>query len=197
MKKESTSRRRVIRFGIRTLLVLTLIAALLFAWIAQKRSEWANEQDSMNAISEHVSYFGRDYTGPSWLYRAGFRPEFFFRITEVSITSGEPGKIERIGDPPNPYCELNDETLAKIAPEIQNFRYLSQLEIAETKITDTSYPVISRFSNADYINLQGNRISDEVISDLESSMPNTTINFKYGGSSYLRGKGTIVKPNTN
>ena len=83
MKKESTSRRRVIRFGIRTLLVLTLIAALLFAWIAQKRSEWANEQDSMNAISEHVSYFGRDYTGPSWLYRAGFRPEFFLSLIHI------------------------------------------------------------------------------------------------------------------
>lgn len=151
----------------------------------------------MNAISEHVSYFGRDYTGPSWLYRAGFRPDFLYRITEVSITSGEPGEIERIGDPPNPYRELNDETLATIAPEIQKFRYLSQLEIAETKITDASYPVITRFSNVDFINLQGNRMSAEVISDLESGMPNTTINFKYGASGYLIGNGAIIKPTAN
>ena len=199
MTKETRSRRRVIRFGMRTLLFLTLITVLFFAWIAQKRSEWAKEQKSMTAISKHVSYVGRDYyNAPFWLYRVGFRPDFLFLVTEVSITSGEPGKIHRIGDPPNLYRELNDETLAKIAPEIQNFRHLSQLEIAETKITDASYPAIMRFSHADFISLQGNRLSNEVISDLESGMPNTTLNFKYKyeGTSFLMGIGTAVTPVT-
>jgi len=198
MARETTSRRRVIRFGLRTLLFLTLIAALPFGWIAQKRSEWASEQNSINAISEHVSYFGRSaYLAPHWLYRLGFRPDFLFRVTEINITTGEPGKVERIGDPPNPYRELTDLTLAKIAPEIQNFKYLSQLEIAETKISDASYSVITRFSNVDFINLQGNKMSDEMISELESSMPNTDFCFKYSVDEQMNKLFGQIKRQTN
>ena len=170
-----TPRRPFIRYGIRTLLLLTLLCSLPLAWLAHKRLEWIEEQATIDAISPHVAYVDRTYVGPPWLYRAGVRFEFFFRVDHVDFAGySKPGAVWRSTDP---ICQFNDTDLKAIAPHLQKLAYLRELHLETTSITDASADVIAQFDNVEFLNLQDNALSDSTVRELMARMPDTKIAF--------------------
>ena len=182
MRNSTKSKKRfpAVRFSLVTLMTLVIIVALVASWAAKHRSEWANEQASLAAISEHVAFVERGFVGPSWLYHIGIRPNFLFRIMTVDISGdSEPGRVQRMGDPPNQYCEFDDDAFTQIATKLQDFDHLSQLYLDQTEISDKSLVTISRFPNVSFVNIQETEISESAFRQLEIKMPDTDFAYHY------------------
>ncbi len=192
-------RRPAIRFGIRALLVFTVLAALPCSWLAKQRSDWMDEQKSLDAMSAHVAFVQRSYVGPNWMYQIGIRPDFLSRIHLVDISGdSKPGKVQRIGDPPNPYCKFDDSAFTKIAPGLQDFEHLSELYLDQTQISDTSLKTISQFPHVSFINIQETDISESALHQLETEMPATEFAYHYNQpAAYVLPNGTVAKFKTN
>ena len=171
-------KRQLIRYGIRTLLVLTLVAAVPLAWLAKKRSEWSEEQVAINAMSPHLGFVDRaTYVGPVWLYRAGVRFDFLARVDHVDFAGySKPGAVWRHTDP---VCQFDDSALRKVASHLQELTYLRELYLDTTRITDASADIIVRFKNVGFLNLQDTDLSASTVRDLMVMMPDTKIAFFY------------------
>lgn len=182
MRNSSKTKKRfpAVQFSLATLMALILVAALASSWVAKHRSEWAKEQASLEAMSEHVAYVERGFVGPSWLYRVGVRPNYFFRIVTVDISGdSKPGTIQRIGDPPNPYCKFDDSAFTEIASKIQGFDHLSELYLDQTQISDRSLANILKFPHVGFVNIQETKISESALHQLEMEMPDTKFAYHY------------------
>ena len=182
MHNSSKTKKRfpAVRFSLATLLTLMIVAALASSWVAKHRSDWVDEQASLDAMSEHVAFVERGFVGPSWLYHIGIRPNFFFRIISVDISGdSKPGTVQRIGDPPNPYCDFDDSAFANIPSKLQDFDHLSELYLDQTEISDKSLATISKFPHVSFVNIQETQISESALRQLELQMPATEFAYYY------------------
>ena len=153
--------RRYMRFGMRSLFVITLVSALPLAWMAAKRAAWTYEQSVLKAMSLHVRHLKLTYGGPEWLHRVGFRPQFMYRVDHLDFAGyTKPGAVWTPNDPVHP---LDDEMLATLAPRIEELSYLRELHLETTKITDASAATVARFSHVEFLNLQDDDLSDKTV----------------------------------
>lgn len=174
-KARQASKLRTIRYGVRTLLVLTFVCALPLAWLAHKRSEWRHEQAAINAMSPHVAYLKRSYSAPDWLYRAGVRFDFLFRVDHVDFAGySRPGAVWRHTDP---VSRFDDAALLEVSPHLQKLTYLRELHLETTSITDASSDLIAQFEDVEFLNLQDDDLFNSTVRDLMARMPNTKIAF--------------------
>lgn len=169
-----------LRYRTRSLLVLTASVALPLAWLAQKRTEWKVEEAAVQAMSPHIGYVERShYVAPVWLYRAGLRFDFLFRVSLVDFAGySAPGATWRITDP---VSQFDDAAFREVAPQLRRLEHLSQLHVDTTRITDASADIIAQFDQLEFLNIQGDDFSDATARDLMERMPNTKIAFFFSG----------------
>jgi len=170
-------KRRLWQFGIRSLLAVTVVVALPCWWIASQRSEWLAEQAVLSRMAPHVRHVKYQNIGPNWLWRTGYRPRWLDRAWLVDFAGyTAPGAMWTQASTVHP---LDDDAFASLVSDLLALEHLEELHIELTRLSDGAIPDIRRFGHLRFINLQENRMTSDLVRDLDHEMAGTKIAFFY------------------
>lgn len=145
-------RRRGFRFGVRILLFVVTIVAVILAWTM--KCLHARKAAVANIHRVHGS-MGVAIAGPEWLRTLIADDECFFEPQRVSL-----GPIANGNHP------LDDEILASVAESLLAFDDLRVLEVRRSTITDKSAPLLAKLDSVTHLRLSYTHISDESVPHL-------------------------------
>lgn len=131
------------QFTIRTLLVATLVVAVAFAWLGQRRYRIAEEAATTLVLSKG-GMIGSDSHG---------------RVTEI-VFGGQRGDVDLAAN-------VEDADL----DVLRAFPHLQKLDLTGRRITDGAVPQIRRLRKLRILQVAGTQLTDDGIERLRAALP--------------------------
>lgn len=178
-KQRKPARRRWLRFGLRTLLVLVAGCAVLFAVLGAKTRRYAREQAAAAEIAEEgVAVQWRDDT-PAWLLRVvglgGMWP--FKSVARISFPP-DGAHIHFPGGGSAFLVGLDDADLEKKRPALEQLSNLAELYLSDTNLTDAGLVHLSGLARLEVLDLSYTDVTDKGITALVSLTSLRRINLR-------------------
>lgn len=140
---------RWLRFGLRTLFLLTLVVAVILG-VTMKRLR--DRKAAVQTIEAAGGTTGYRLTGSKW-FQSLIGDEQCFR-DPIRVTLGPAAKPGR---------PLDDAILDRVGPSLRNFDHLEVLDIRGSGITDASAELLGAFGGLKHLRLSGTKITDVTI----------------------------------
>lgn len=168
------------QFSLRSLLLFTLAASVLSAWVAHKRNEAARQQAAFRLIVAKggASNFGPESSRPAWLrWILGADVAAVGGCTHIGnseLTDADLGTLSALRNlqvlalDGNPLTDRGLVHLTRL-PKLHN------LSLGETKITDAGLDTLRACRSLDWLSLDQTQTTPAAIEKLRAARPDLTI----------------------
>ena len=168
--------KRKLRFSVRTLLILVLIATVPCWWVASEVSEFTTEEQAlrrMQEVNSRMSAVWENQT-PDWMKTIGIQPKWMNRIVRLDATGVTCGKL-KFEEYPKSQIEFRDEDLAEIADDIKQLDDLREIYFQVTHLSDKSIDYFSTLKGLEILNLQATDVTPAGAEKLQSTLASTSV----------------------
>ncbi len=165
-----------LRFNFRVLLVLSILVAIPFWWVAREIAEYEKEKASlarMQEVNPRMRVIWENQT-PKWFSSIGIHPEWMNRIIRLDATGVTCGGLEW-KDYPDSQIDFGDEELEQIIGDINSLHNLREICFQVTKLSDRSVDYFATLRKLQYINLQVTDITMNGAQILKNQLQTTTV----------------------
>ena len=163
-----------IKYSLKFAFILIAILCIPSWWIGttiQTHGFETRAQKELQKIAPD-SLFERQFCGPVWLGRIGFRPEWMNRVWRVDLT----GLIHQVEGPGDLPVNFTDADFSSSFVHLKKFKQLEELYLGGTLISDESSrnleQTLSSLRNIRFVNLQETQLTSETVKMLEKQHPN-------------------------
>jgi len=185
------------QFGMKTLMLVMLLAILAISWLAVKVRAVQQQRKAVEMIEEVGGSVCYDYQlrpynddagpppppGPAWLRRR-FGDDVFAKVVDVGCTNCEDADVvlRALGGLPN--VQILNLAGGKLADD--NLRYLEGLtqlyglDLSRTTITDAGLVHLRGLHNLKWVVLSRTDVSDIGVKNLQKELPDTEFTWKNG-----------------
>lgn len=183
------------QFSLRSLVVLVVVVAIPFCWLAVKMREaerqfwavWTIKRadgivyyDYQNALDRDVYVFGRqDPPAPAWL-RTSLGRDFFSEVG--AICSGDPERfddavLERVRSLKKlRWLFLCDTPVTDVGLEnLTGLTELKRVGLTNTQVTDAGLEQLNGLTSLQWLELSGTHVTAQGINRLQAALPNCEI----------------------
>ncbi len=172
INKSSVEKRFVVRFRLRTLLIVTSIACLGLGLIGHSLSKARKEQ---RAISELVTLGAGydDWIGWREVFGENYRPIVQVDLP-VNLTLDE--AIEHLVHLDNlESLSLSNNTTDLELVQLEKVYWLRSLNLSGTDITDAGLKHLAQLRNLNFLHLEETTVSDKAVLELRRQLPGCKI----------------------
>lgn len=152
---EARSGHRWRTYSLRTLLVVTAVIAVVFAFLVKPYSD---RRAAVAKIDSLHGGYGIVIEAPIWLRDRVVENKWFYNLARVSI-----GPVCDGYDPSHPF---DDDALRDLIPYLNEFSQFRVLHIPDTPITDLGVGYMRQLDNLEDLDASGTEISDRGLADL-------------------------------
>ncbi len=154
--------------SIRTLFLIVSICAILLALTLIPLRQYHAEQKHLSRLSEKCPSLGQTtlIMGPDWLCTLVFYTTGSLNMLERVVAIDVSGDSNRNGNFPSSRIDFDDHDLAEMQ---RIFPHLRELCLTRTNVTDSSVPVLLKFSKLHSVFLHEALVSENGITEIRDS----------------------------
>lgn len=174
-RSDSTKKRRL-RFTLRAMLVLVLVASIPCWWVASLVSQFTVERkvaEKMAEINPRTYLLWENQT-PEWIASLGVRPRWMDRIVRVDATGLSSGQLS-LNEYPMAQTDFDDAKLSDVWDDLNQLECLREVYFQMTSISDKSLDALASLTELEILNLQETNVTDVAAKELRAKLAETKV----------------------